>query len=189
MPTPYNPHSGKNGGPRRYRYISLVAPMAAHDTQDGRQHNMKLYYVLRWYLYTQTPGSSFFCIPTASATLPHGGQCLRAHCAISRTDFLKSPSFQEVLRVLKDEQLTPCLYMFDGYADGADTPMPTIVIADTAKRTELLTTDIVEGCSLNRSHIPWFARQMLQDMKNRPVSSIKCDEKSYLSHFGFTRTP
>lgn len=189
MKTPYNPHFGKNDGPRRYRYISLVAPMASHDTQDGRQHNMKLYYVLRWYLYTQTPGSSFFCISTASVPLPHGGLCLRAHCAISQADYLNSTVFRELLRVLKDEQLTPCLYMFDGYADGADKTMPTIVIADTADKTELRSKDIVEGRSLNRSHIPWFARQMLHYMKNKPVSSITCDEESYLSHFGFTCTP
>lgn len=184
MKTLYPPHFGKNGGPSRYRYITLAAPMAAHDTLAARQRNLKLYYVLRWFLYTCTPGSGFFCIPTSSPALPHGGQCLRAHCAVSQETFLNSPAFQELLRMLKAEQLTPSLYLFDGYADGADKPMGTIDIIGYARRKKLLARDITVGRGLDRAHIPHFARQMLVHMKNKPMHEIKADEAAYREHFG-----
>ena len=184
MKTPDNPHFGRNGGMRRYRYISLVAPMGPHDTPGGRQHNMKLYYVLRWFLYTQTPGSAFFSIKAKSPVLPHGGQCLRAHCAISQSDFLNSAPFQALLSLLRADQLTPCLYMFDGYADGADKKMPTIDIIGHKRRNILHWPDITPGNSLSRSHIPYFARQILENGKNKPVQEIAVNENNYRTHFG-----
>lgn len=184
MKTPHHPHLGKNGEPLRYRYISIVAPMAPHDTHTNRQRNMKLYYVLRWFLYTQTPGSRFFCTPTPAESMPHGGMCLRARCAASRETFLNSAAFQELLRLLKEERLTSCLYMFDGYADGADKDMPPIELIDQSSPRKLQLSELEEGRNLDRGHIPYFAHQMLVDMKNKPVDSIECSEQSYRDHFG-----
>lgn len=179
-----SPACGKKGGTSRYRYITLVAPMAPHESLSGRQHNMKLYCVLRWFLYTRTPGSQFFCVPKPAAAMPYGAQCLRAHCAVSREAFINSAAFQELLRTLKAEKLTPCLYMFDGYADGKDKPMPAIDITGYARRKKLHGTDIVVGRGLDRAHIPYFAHQMLLKMKKATLDSMPTEEKGYYAHFG-----
>ena len=85
---------------------------------------------------------------------------------------------------MKAEQLTPCLYLFDGYADGADKPMDTIDIMGYARRKKLHTHDITVGRGLDRAHIPYFARQMLLNMKNKPVQEIEISEPAYRKHFG-----
>ncbi len=183
-PDTTSPQYGKKGNPSRYRYITLVAPMAPHDTRSGRQHNMKLYYVLRWFLYTQTPGSQFFCVSTPAEALPYGAQCIRARCSVSRETFLGLPWFQELLRSMKAEKLTPCLYIFDGYADGKDKSMPPIDIIGYARRKKLHGADIVRGRGLDCAHIPYFAHQMLLNMKQATVESMRTEEKGYYAHFG-----
>ncbi|MBQ9836111.1 MAG: hypothetical protein IJO34_07335 [Akkermansia sp.] len=178
------PVCGKKGNPSRYRFITLVAPMAPHDTLGGRQHNMKLYCVLRWFLYGLPPGSRFFCVPKPAEPMPYGAQCIRALCSVSRETFLGTPWFQELLCILKTEKLTPCLYMFDGYADGKDKPMPTIDIIGYARRKKLHVADIVVGRGLDRAHIPYFAHQMLLNMKKATPDSMPTEEKGYYAHFG-----
>lgn len=175
---------GKNGSKSRYRYITLVAPMVSHDTLEGRQHNMKLYHVLRWFLYNQPQGSLFHAVQAVPGVLPYGGQCLRARCDKSRDAFLTSVSFSEIVAQMKEERLTPCLYMFDGFADGADKVMDTINISGHVNREQLMPADIVIGRSLNLAHVPTFARQILLAGKRKNVESISCDESDYKEHFG-----
>ncbi len=179
-----SPVCGKKGNQSRYRYMTLVAPMAPHHSLSGRQHNMKLYCVLRWFLYTQTPGSRFFCVPKQAAAMPYGAQCIRVLCSVSREKFLGSPCFQELLRIMKAEKLAPCLHVFDGYADGKDKPMPTIDITGYARRKKLHGADIVVGRGLDRAHIPYFAHQMLLNMKKATLDSMPTEEKGYYAHFG-----
>lgn len=178
------PSCGKKGGKSRYRYITLVAPMSAHDALQGRQRNMKLYHVLRWFLYTQPHGSNFHSVPTSSAALPYGAQCLRARCDVSRDAFLQSPAVQELLQQLREEKLTPCLYLFDGFADGADKPLPVIVICGHTPSNRLQASEISLGPSFNRGHVPTFARQMLQAGKRLAAESLICEESAYRHHFG-----
>ena len=167
----------------RYRYLSILAPMAPHDTPHGRRLNMKLYCILRWFLYTQTWGSRFFSV-AAGAALPQGAQGMRIHCAVSRETFLRNAYFQELLSLLKAERLTPCLYMWDGYADGKDKPMPTLDIVGYARRGKLSLENWGEGHNLDRTHIPYFAHQMLLKMKMAPLESMPTEETAYRRHFG-----
>lgn len=175
---------GKKGGKSRYRYITLVAPMVSHDTLEGRQHNMKLYHVFRWFLYQQPSGSLFHAVQSVPGVMPYGGQGLYARCDKSRGAFLSSPVFLEMLEQMKEERLTPCLYMFDGFADGADKVMDIIHIYGDADRKQLMPADIVPGCSLNRAHVPTFARQMLLAGKQRNAETLPCEESHYQEHFG-----
>lgn len=160
--------------------------MATHDTETGRQHNIKLSYVLRWFLYARG-GHFLFSIPKSTAVLPYGGQCLpeRYTGGTSGGSFPASSVEQELIRLLKAEKLTPCLYIFQGFADGRDTMMPTIDIIGYARRKKLPYSDIVPGKSLDPANIPCFARQMLHSMKTTPVDAITCSESGYRSRFGF----
>lgn len=109
---------------------------------------------------------------------------MRAHCAVSREAFLGTPMFQELLRIMKAEKLTRCPYMFDGFADGKDKPMPTIDIISYARRKKLHGEDIVVGRGVDRAHIPYLEHQMLLNMKEAALESMQTEETGYYAHFG-----
>ena len=186
--TPDNPHHSSLEGSVNYSNISIIAPMGPHDTPRSRRLNSKLYYVLRWFLYTRSLPRDLFSIKAKSPALPHGGQCLRSQCTESPEAFLDSAAFQELVRMLKAEQLTPCLYLFYGYSDGHDQKMTTIDITGYKHRKFLHRSDLKPGKRLECCNVPGFARwakkKALENMKEKPVQEIEESESDYRAHFG-----
>lgn len=183
MNTPDNPHHDTLSVPVTFRNISIIAPMGPHDTPRSRRINRKLYLVLREFLYTRLLPRDLFSIDARFPALPHGGQCLQSQCTESPESFLDSASFQDLIRKLKAERLTPCLYVFHGYSGGHSKKMVTVDITDYNCRKVLHWSDIEPGKGLKRCYDELgFAlcpqKKAQECMKNQQVDSIECSAES-----------
>ncbi len=87
---------------RPFRSISIIVPLNPPASQEKRQRNKKLYYLLRWLRYglQRGNGNSYCRIEPQDAppTMPHGAYRLSAQIQSKLVDFLHSPPVHRFYR-------------------------------------------------------------------------------------------
>ncbi len=176
MNTPYN----------GYRMLTLLVPLNPHDNAQDRCRNVKLSGVLRWYMYTRFPGNYYRLSPQADSRLRHGALCISAkrNCKWTETQFYEFLALEQLLGYLRRENLCSCVQILDDNGTGAATPLPLICMSgDTDKPICPDAAQLHKGPSMDPAHIPYFARQMLLLMRDKPVEQCNLPIDAYNRHF------
>ena len=158
---------------RPLRSISIIVPLNSPDTQEKRQRNKKLYYLLRWLRYSlhRGNGNTFYRIEPQDAppTMPHGAYRLHAQLQMKMDAFLHSAPWEEFISRIRAESLASAVYLVEHKTNGVDVTLPPISIRDQHPRP--LTLPIpMEGTEIDHCHTPHFARQMLTAPLDKPVN-------------------
>ncbi|MBR5876249.1 MAG: hypothetical protein IKZ10_05365 [Akkermansia sp.] len=167
-----------------YRMITLLVPLHPHDTEQDRCRNVKLSGVLRWYLYSHFQGDYYLLKPQADSRLKHGALCISAkrRCKFEEKSVRESLALEQLLGYLRRENLCPYIQVLDDGGVGEPHALPPIgVNACAAQSTPILpdATALHRGPSMEPAHIPYFARQVLLLMRDKPVAQCKLTEESY----------
>lgn len=156
-----------------FRSISILVPINNPATQEKRQRNNKLYYLLRWLRYGlhRGNGNSYCWIEPQDAppTMPHGAYRLSAQIQSKLVDFLHSPRFTDFIARMKAESIAPAVYLVEHKTNGEDVALPPIrICGDWPKPLPLPLP--MRGTEIDLFHPPCFARQMLTAAVDTPVS-------------------
>ena len=158
---------------RPFRSISILVPINNPATQEKRQRNNKLYYLLRWLRYGlhRGNGNSYCRIEPQDAppTMPHGAYRLSAQIQSKLQGFLLSPRFTDFIARMKAESIAPAVYLVEHKTNGEDVALPPIrICGDWPKPLPLPIP--MRGIEIDLYHTPCFARQMLTAAVDTPVS-------------------
>ena len=174
--TPSHPHSMNrmtNKQTRPFRSISIIVPLNSPDTQENRQRNKKLYYLLRWLRYglQRGNGNSYCRIEPQDAppTMPHGAYRLHAQLQMKRDAFLNSAPWVELISRLRAESLSSSVYLVEHKTNGEDVALAPIRICGAWPKPLALPIPM-RGTEIDLFHTPCFARQMLTAAVDTPVS-------------------
>lgn len=163
---------------RLYRSISILVPLNPPASQEKRQRNKKLYYLLRWLRYSlhRGNGNTFYRIEPqdAPACMPHGTYRLSAQLQSKLDVFLNSAPFTDFIARMRAESIAPVVYLVEHKTNGVDVLLPPISISD--QHPCPLTLPIpMEGTEIDLCHTPHFARQMLTVPLDMPVEEYPVD--------------
>ena len=158
---------------RPFRSISILVPINNPATQEKRQRNNKLYYLLRWLRYGlhRGQGNSYCRIEPldALATMPHGAYRLSAQLQSKPEDFLHTSRFTDFIARMKAEAIAPAVYLVEHKTNGEDVALPPICICGGQPKP--LSQPIpMTGTEIDHFHTPCFARQMLTAPLDKPVN-------------------
>lgn len=167
-----------------YRMITLLVPLNPHDTEQDRCRNVKLSGVLRWYLYSHFQGDYYLLKPQADSRLKHGALCISAkrRCKFEEKQVYEALALEQLLSYLRREALCPYVQVLDDGGVGAPLALPLISVNDSSAQSppiQLDATALHRGPSMEPAHIPYFARQVLLLMRDKPVAQCKLTEESY----------
>ena len=158
---------------RPFRSISILAPLNPPASQEKRQRNKKLYYLLRWLRYGlhRGNGNSYSLIEPQDAppTMPHGAYRLSAQIQSKLVDFLHSPRVTDFIAHMKAESIAPAVYLVEHKTNGEDVVLPPIRICGDWPKPLALPRPM-RGTEIDIFHTPCFARQMLTAAVDTPVS-------------------
>jgi hypothetical protein len=163
---------------RPFRSISILVPLNSPASQEKRQRNKKLYYLLRWLRYGlhRGQGNSYCRIEPqdAPATMPHGAYRLSAQLQSKMEDFLNSAPFTGFISRMQAETIAPAVYLVEHKTNGEDVAMPPIRIS--CHHPLPLTLPIpIGGTEIDLYHTPHFARQSLTAPLDMPVEEYPVD--------------
>ncbi len=163
---------------RPLRSISIIVPFNSPDTQENRQRNKKLYYLLRWLRYGlhRGNGNSYCWIEPQEAppTMPHGAYRLSAQLQMKMDAFLHSAPWEEFISRMRAESLASAVYLVEHKTNGEDVVLPPLRIGSLHPRP--LTLPIpMEGTEIDHCHTPHFARQMLTAPLDKPVEEYSVE--------------
>lgn len=157
---------------RLYRSISILVPLNPPASQENRQRNKKLYYLLRWLRYSlhRGNGNTFYRIKPQDAppTMQHGAYRLHAQLQMKMDAFLHSAPWEEFISRMRAESLASAVYLVEHKTNGVDVTLPPIGISDQHPRPLALPIPM-EGTEIDLYHTPYFARQMLTAPLDKPV--------------------
>lgn len=158
---------------RPLRSISIIVPINNPATQEKRQRNKKLYYLLRWLRYGlhRGNGNSYCWIEPQDAppTMPHGAYRLSAQIQSKLQGFLLSSQFTGFIARMKAESIAPAVYLVEHKTNGEDAALPPIRICGAWPKPLALPIPM-RGTEIDLYHTPCFARQMLTAAVDTPVS-------------------
>lgn len=168
-----------------YRMLTVIIPLNSHHSPPGRQRNLKLHYLLRLrsyllrcYYYRKDPQSN--------TALQYGALCFRLKRQFKKEALLEQKWLTWLQASLQEEELCPCLFVYDDSGVGNATHLATIPIVPNSPLPAAPTfraDEIENGDSMHpRWHIPIFAIQgivkpaktPLQDIHPKPESYNKC---------------
>ena len=158
---------------RTYRSISILVPLNSPVSQEKRQRNNKLYYLLRWLRYGMQRGigNTYRRIEPQEAppTMPHGAYRLGAQLQSKLEDFLHSSRFTDFIARMKSEAIAPAVYLVEHKTNGEDVALPPVrICGDWPKPLPLPIP--MHGTEIDLFHTPCFARQMLTAPLDKPVN-------------------
>ena len=121
---PQQPYQG-------YRMLTVVIPLNSHESPLGRQRNMKLHYLLRlrsyqlrYYYYRKAPQSD--------TALQHGALCFRLKRQFKTEVLLEQKWLNWLQESLQEEELCPCIFVYDDRGVGNASHIVTIPISPNA---------------------------------------------------------
>ena len=163
---------------RPFRSISIIVPLNNPDTQEKRQRNKKIYYLLRWLRYSlhRGNGNTFYRIEPqdAPACMPHGAYRLHAQLQMKMDAFLHAAPWEEFISRMRAESLASAVYQVEHKSNGEDVALPPLRIGSLHPRP--LTLPIpMEGTEIDHCHTPHFARQMLTAPLDKPVEEYSVE--------------
>ena len=158
---------------RTNRSISILVPLNSPVSQEKRQRNNKLYYLLRWLRYgmQRGNGNTYRRIEPQEAppTIPHGAYRLSAQLQSKLEDFLHSSRFTDCIARMKEEAIAPTVYLVEHKTNGEDVALqPIRICGDRPKPLPLPIP--MHGTEIDLFHTPCFARQMLTAPLDKPVN-------------------
>ncbi len=161
-----------------YRRISILVPLTPPASQEKRQRNKKLYYLLRWLRYGlhRGQGNSYCRIEPQDAlpTMPHGAYRLSAQLQSKLEAFLHSSRFTDFIARMKAEAIAPAVYLVEHKTNGEDVALPPIrIFGDWPKPLPLPIP--MHGTEIDHFHTPCFARQMLTAPLDKPVNEYSVE--------------
>ena len=163
---------------RPFRSISILVPLNPPASQEKRQRNKKLYYLLRWLRYGlhRGNGNAFYQIEPQDAppTMPHGAYRLSAQIQSKLVDFLHSPRFTDFIARMQAESIAPAVYLVEHRTNGEDIALPPIRICGPSPQP-LKLPNAMPGSEIDLYHTPYFARQMLTAAIDTPVAQYPVD--------------
>ncbi len=158
---------------RPFRSISIIVPLNNPDTQENRQRNKKLYYLLRWLRYSlhRVNGNTFYRIEPQDAppAMPHGAYRLHAQLQMKMDAFLHSTPWVELISRLRAESLASAVYLVEHKTNGEDAVLPPIGIYGPPPQP-LTAPFSMNGTEIDLYHTPFFARHMLTTAIDTPVA-------------------
>ena len=161
-----------------YRRISILVPINNPATQEKRQRNNKLYYLLRWlrYVLHRGNGNSYCRIEPQDAlpTMPHGTYRLSAQIQSKLQGFLLSSQFTGFIARMKAESIAPAVYLVEHKTNGEDVALPPIRICGAWPKPLALPIPM-RGTEIDLYHTPCFARQMLTAPLDKPVNEYSVE--------------
>ena len=170
--------------------ITLILPLNAHGTPAGRQRNLKLHDVMRWFAYMQNVYPRFYyCVnPGSHSALPHGALCLQFGCNQKKGTDPQSPAYQELLHRLQAEKLTPWVLPIESCGrHHTHLPHTAITPATPPHQHEPASyLALPRHKYMESGHVPTFARAYLHTRADRPLGSIACEPASYNALFGLS---
>lgn len=174
-----------------YRMITLLVPLHPHDTEQDRCRNVKLSGVLRWYMYSHFQGNYYLLEPQSDSRIKHGALCISAkrRCKFEEKSVREALALEQLLGYLRRENLCPYVQILDDGGVGEPRALPLISVnASTAQSKPILTdaSALHRGPSMNPAHIPYFARQVLLIMRDKPVEQCQLAEEAYKRRFHIT---
>ena len=163
---------------RPFRSISILVPLNPPASQEKRQRNKKLYYLLRWLRYSlhRGNGNTFYRIEPqdAPACMPHGAYRLHAQLQMKMDAFLHSAPWEELISRMRAESLASAVYLVEHKTNGEDIALPPLRICGPAPQP-LKLPDAMPGTEIDLCHTPYFARQMLTAPLDKPVEEYPVD--------------
>ena len=163
---------------RPFRSISILVPLNPPASQEKRQRNKKLYYLLRWLRYGlhRGQGNSYCRIEPQDAPpmMPHGAYRLSAQIQSKLVDFLHSPRFTDFIARMKAESIAPAVYLVEHKTNGEDVALPPIRICGAWPKPLALPIPM-RGTEIDLYHTPCFARQMLTAPLDKPVNEYSVE--------------
>ena len=162
--------------------LTVIMPLNSHHSPLGRQRNMKLHYLLRlrsyqlrYYYYRKAPQSD--------TALQHGALCFRLKRQFKTENLLEQKWLNWLQESLQEEELCPCIFVYDDNGVGNASHIATIPIAPKSPLPAAPTfsaDEIKNGDSMYpRWHIPIFAFQGIVKPAKTPVQDIHPKPESY----------
>ena len=166
-----------------YRMLSFLVPLNSHTSQDGRLRNLKLLHLLRWFAYgVAHAGFSYFRMRSLpDACLQHGALCVRCKRTCKTDSVSTLPLVQELVRRLCLEKLCSTLYILNDNGAGETELIAAIPVAKHPDKSKppVFPVSALRGSELFPGHVPYFARQGLLAMADRPVEEFTKASQQY----------
>lgn len=184
--TSINPSAGRCNG---YRTLTFLIPLNAPTTAPGRQRNLKLRHLLRWFAYGFCRGGwrYYRMKPKTADGLRYGTLCVSCKRFCKKEEVVEQAMVQELLRRLHAENLCSALYILDDNGEGEASLIAGIPVAGNAVKSVPLAVKVAELNGeevFGGGHVPYFARQGLRNMADRPVAAYSDTLTDYDAQFG-----
>ncbi len=169
-----------------YRMLTFLIPLNTHNSVSGRQRNLKLRHLLRWFGYGVCRSVwDYFCMsPKADARLRYGALCVRCKRFCKAEAVAELGMVQELLRRLRAENLCSALYVLDDNGVGEASLIAAMSVAGNAGALAVKVSEL-NGKAVLDGHVPYFARQILRSMADRPVEAYAKAPYDYEKLFQF----
>ena len=169
-----------------YRTLTFLIPLNAPTTAPGRQRNLKLRHLLRWFAYGFCRGGwrYYRMKPKTADGLRYGTLCVSCKRFCKAEEVVNQAMVHELLRRLRAENLCAALYILDDSGVGEASLITGVSVTEKAgalavKAAELKGEEVFGG-----GHVPYFARQGLRNMADRPVAAYSDTLTDYDAQFG-----
>ncbi|MBQ8517348.1 MAG: hypothetical protein IJ498_07200 [Akkermansia sp.] len=184
--TSINPSAGRCNG---YRMLTFLIPLNAPTTAPGRQRNLKLRHLLRWFAYgfCRFGWCYYRMSPKSDARLQYGALCVSCKRFCKKEKVVEQAMVQELLHRLHAENLCSALYILDDNGEGEASLIAGIPVAGNAVKSVPLAVKVAELNGeevFGGGHVPYFARQGLRNMADRPVAAYSDTLTDYDAQFG-----
>lgn len=180
--TSTNTSGGRYNG---YRMLSFLVPLNAPSSTLGRLRNLKLRHLLRWFGYggCRSVWDYFLMSPKAGTRLRYGALCVRFKRLCKAEAVAEQGMVQELLRRLRAENLCSALYVLDDNGVGEASLIAAMSVAGNAGPLAIKVSEL-NGKEVFGGHVPYFARQSLSNMVDRPVEAYSAVLSDYEKLFG-----
>lgn len=163
-----------------YRTLTFLIPLNAPTTAPGRQRNLKLRHLLRWFAYGFCRGGwrYYRMKPKTADGLRYGTLCVSCKRFCKAEEVVNQAMVQELLRRLRAENLCAALYILDDSGVGEASLIAGISFSEKAGALVVKAAELKGEEMFGGGHVPYFARQGLRNMADRPVeaySDALCD--------------
>ncbi len=171
-----------------YRMMTVVVPFNAHHDPQNRQRNRKMHCLMRMRAYFIRGGRHYYRIPAQNApSLQYGALCLRTMRQCKKENLLSLNWLSKLIEQLKEENLCPCIFVFDDNGVDNATHLATIPISSIALLPQAPTISVdapEDDVCMAPGHVPAFAFQMLTVPAAKPVETFSTDAESYCKWLG-----
>lgn len=178
-----NPADGRYNG---YRVLTFLIPLNAPTSVLGRQRNLKLRHLLRWfaYLYSHSGFHYYRMSPKSDARLRYGALCVCCKRFCKADAVAEQLAVQELVRRLRAENLCSSLYILDDNGVGEASLITGISVSGKAGALVVNASELNGEVMFGGTHVPYFARRGLRNMADRPVEAYSAVLRYYEELFG-----